>query len=147
MQSRGERVVGALRKIDVVVGVEQLFTGDLVAAVGYDFVEIHVSVRTAAGLPYRKRKIGVVLARRKLVADAHYQTRAFFIQNAKFQIGFGARLFDDGERAQYFARHFFFPYLKIFQAALRLSAPVFLGLHVYFAHAVPFGPEFHGFAP
>jgi hypothetical protein len=52
----GEGVVGRLRHVDVVVGMNGLFAahdaaGNFDGAVGNDFVDVHVGLRAAAGLP------------------------------------------------------------------------------------------------
>src|SRR6266849_8127799 len=59
VHGRGKRVVGGLRHIDIVIGVNGLLAahdaaGDFDGAVGNDFVNVHVGLRAAAGLPNAK---------------------------------------------------------------------------------------------
>ena len=61
-------VIGALRHIDVVVRVQELFFRDRVAAVSDDLVDIHVALRARARLPYDQRKFVGQLAVEDLVA-------------------------------------------------------------------------------
>src|SRR5277367_4147426 len=63
----GEGVVRGLRHVYVVVGVDGLFcaqraAGDFDGAVGDDFVDVHVGLRAAAGLPDAEGEVVVELA-------------------------------------------------------------------------------------
>src|SRR4029077_18986989 len=58
----GKGVVGGLRHIDVIVGMDGLLaahcaTGDFDCAVADDFVDVHVGLGAAAGLPDAQRKM------------------------------------------------------------------------------------------
>ena len=64
----GEGVVGGLGHVDVVVGVQQLFAGDLIAAVGDDLVGVHVRLGAAAGLPDDEGEVVIQLPADDLVA-------------------------------------------------------------------------------
>ena len=57
MQSGGEGIVGALRQIDMVVGMEQRLPSLGVAHVGDDLVAVHVGLGAAACLPDRQGKL------------------------------------------------------------------------------------------
>ncbi|MNL07216.1 hypothetical protein D3C87_1278860 [compost metagenome] len=63
----GEAVVGALGAIDVIVGVHRGLAatgvaGQLVGATGDHFVDVHVALGAAAGLPDHQRKLVVMVA-------------------------------------------------------------------------------------
>src|SRR2546427_4988106 len=67
VHGRGKRVVGGLRHVDVVVGMNGLFAahdaaGNFDGAIGDDFVDVHVGLRAAAGLPDAKREVVVEFA-------------------------------------------------------------------------------------
>src|SRR2546425_5308367 len=63
----GKGVVGGLRHIDVVIGMNGLFAahdsaGNFDGAIGDDFVDVHVGLRAAAGLPDAEREVVVEFA-------------------------------------------------------------------------------------
>src|SRR5690606_35529244 len=63
----GETVVGALRAVDVVVGVHRalataLAGGDLVGPTGDHLVDVNVALGAAAGLPDHQGKLVIMLA-------------------------------------------------------------------------------------
>src|SRR6266852_9373960 len=63
----GKRVVGGLRHIYIVIGMNRLLAahnaaGDFDGAVGHDFVDVHVGLRAAAGLPDAEREVVVQFA-------------------------------------------------------------------------------------
>ena len=67
VHGRREDVVGRLAHVDVVVGVDlaahpALAAQELAGAVGDHFVQVHVGLRAAAGLPDDERELVVVLA-------------------------------------------------------------------------------------
>src|SRR5205085_9930803 len=68
----GEGVVGRLRLVDVVVGLDRLLAAHLTAGqldgpVGDHLVGVHVGLRAAAGLPDAQREVAVELAGDDLV--------------------------------------------------------------------------------
>ena len=60
----GEGIVGGLRHVDMVVGVQKLLARDVVAAVGDDLVGVHVGLGAAARLPHHQREVVVQLRRK-----------------------------------------------------------------------------------
>ena len=64
-----EGVVRALRLVDMVVRMKELFPGDFVSAIGDDFVYIHVRLRSASCLKNHQRKIPLQLSLCNLIAD------------------------------------------------------------------------------
>ena len=76
MHGGGERVVRGLRHVDVVVGMDRLLGSHLAAhnfngAVGDDFVDVHVGLGAAPGLPDAQRKLVIELAGDNLVGGLH----------------------------------------------------------------------------
>ena len=65
---RREGVVRALRAVDVIVRMHEIFTQQRVGAVGDDLVDVHVRLRAAAGLPDGKREVAVERTVEDLVA-------------------------------------------------------------------------------
>ena len=57
VHGRWEGIVGGLGHIDVVIGVQQLFSGNFVAPVGDDFVGVHVGLGAGASLPDHQREV------------------------------------------------------------------------------------------
>ncbi len=63
----GERIVGGLRHVDVVIGMNRLLRSQFAArqfdgAVGDDLVDVHVGLRATAGLPDAQRELFVEFA-------------------------------------------------------------------------------------
>ena len=58
MQCSREGVIAALAHIDVIIGMAELFPGNLIGTVGNDFIGVHVGLRSASGLPDNQRKFG-----------------------------------------------------------------------------------------
>ncbi len=144
VQRGGEAVVGGLTEVHTVVGMDrhlaaaragERFIGDP----GDHFVDIHIGLGAAARLPDDQRKLVV------MVASSHGG-------GGGFDRGGGARiqpmmavnpcrcLLHDGQRMDDADRH---PLGriegKIFDAALRLRAPIGVGWHFYGADTVGFG--------
>ena len=93
-----ERVVGRLRHVDVVVGMDRLLAaqrlaGDLGAAVGDHLVDVHVELRAAAGHPDVQRKLVVVLAFENLVADRDDQVLLRVAEPPAFWFAIAAAFF------------------------------------------------------
>ena len=82
VHGRGKRVVGRLRHVDVIVGMNGLFAahhaaGKLDGAIGDDFVGVHVGLRAAAGLPDAQRKMIVEFAGNHFVGGLSDEPRLF----------------------------------------------------------------------
>jgi hypothetical protein len=96
-----KRVVRGLRHVDVIVGVNRRFAakrraGELAAAVGDHFVNIHVELRAAARHPYVQREHVVMLACQDFVADLNDQIVAFLIEPLAGIVRIGSRFLQDG---------------------------------------------------
>src|ERR1700677_3860261 len=105
-----EGIVGGLRHVDVVVGMDGVFGAHLTAgkldrAVGNDLVGVHVGLGAAAGLPNTERKFSVEFAFDDLVGGADDELGLFGGHLAEFVVGFGGGLFEDTDGADDRARH------------------------------------------
>ncbi len=139
----GEAVVGALRAIDVVVGMHgrlaaTLATGQLVGATGDDLVDVHVALRAATGLPDHQRKLVVVLGMQNLVGGLFDQSRDVGRQVADAVVDPGCRLLDQRQRMQHLDRHALGTDCEIAQRTLRLGTPVSLLRYFDLPQAVGF---------
>src|SRR5690606_30559254 len=98
----GETVVGALRAVDVVVGVHRalataLAGGDLVGPTGDHLVDVHVALGAAAGLPDHQGKLVIMLALQHLVGGLFDQTGQVGRQIADAAVDPGRGLLDQGQ--------------------------------------------------
>ncbi|MOA41668.1 hypothetical protein D3C78_1636510 [compost metagenome] len=120
-------IVGALRAIDIVIGMNTngaaAFGEQLVGAVGHHFVYVHVGLRAAACLPYNKRKMLVPLAAQNLVDRFGNNACFISVKHAKLAVGKGGSFFDNSHSIYNFDWHAFAADFEVLQAALRLSAP------------------------
>ena len=91
----GERVVGALALVHVVVGVDRTFaltqdaTRQDVGAVRHDLVHVHVALGARPCLPHHQRKLVVQLACEDFLARRHNQVLLAGVQHPEFSVGQG----------------------------------------------------------
>ena len=140
----GKGVVGGLRHVDVVVGMNGLLAahfaaGDFDGAVGDDFVDVHVGLRAAAGLPDAQREMIVELAGNDFVGGLGDELGFFVGEFAEILIDEGGGFFEDAEGANQFGRHGVFADGEMDQGAGGLRAVVAVGWDFHLAHAVGFG--------
>ncbi len=149
MHGRGEGIVGGLGHVDVVVGMEKFFAGDLVAAVGDDFVGVHVGLRAAARLPDNQGEVVVELASDDFIAGGADGLDALIIHalGLDLVVGEGGGFLEDAESVRDLAGHDLDADLEVLVAALRLCGPVAVGGHLHFAHRVAFDAVFHARTP
>ena len=138
-------VVGRLRHVDVVVGVDGrlralLTTGDLDRAVGDDLVHVHVRLGPAARLPHEQRELAVELAGEDLVGGGDDEIRLLGGELAEIAVGERGGLLQDRHPADHRGRHVVGADREVVQRALRLRAPVAVDGHLDRAHAVGLGP-------
>ena len=86
-----KRVVRRLRHVDVIVGMNGLLRAHLAAgqldrAVRDDLVDVHVRLRSGAGLPDAQRKMRVELALDDFVGRRDDQPRLFGVELAEIVI-------------------------------------------------------------
>ncbi len=146
VHGRRKGVVGRLRLIDVVVGVQEFLLVRKVAAVrnvapvGDDLIGVHVRLRTRTRLPHNQRKLVVELSVQNFVADFSDQFGFFFIQNPGFGVGERGGFFEVGEGFDDFLGHLVdvLGDGEVLDRALRLRAPIHVGGYLYLAHGVFF---------
>src|SRR5207245_7014373 len=87
----GKRIIGGLRHVDVVVGMNGLFAahfaaGNFDGAIRDDFVDIHVGLRAAAGLPNAKREVRAEFSLDDFIGGADNEAALFVRELAEVQI-------------------------------------------------------------
>ena len=141
---RGRKcVVGGLRHVDVIVGVDWLLTahhaaGDFDGAVADDFVDVHVGLGAAAGLPDTEREVIVELPTNYFVGRLRDEFGFFWRELAEILIDQRGSFFQDAERADQFGRHGLFADGEMDQRTGGLRAIVTVGGDVHFAHGIGF---------
>ena len=140
MHCRRESVVGGLAHIHVIVGVQQLFSRDLIAPVRDDFVHVHVALGSGSGLPYHQRKMIVQLPVKDFIRGPADCFAFLFGHLLRFQLPVGQRRrhFQHGKRPDDFLRHVFMPRAdrEIIPAPFRLGSPVPVCRNSDFAHGI-----------
>ena len=143
VHGRGEGVVGALGHIHMVVGVKQLSTGQLIAPVCNDLVDVHVGLGAGARLPYGEGEMTVQLAGEDFVTDGADGIGAGFVQLAKVIVYQGGSLFQVSKGPDDFHGDFLGTDSEILQTALGLGTPVTVSGYLHLAHGVVFYAVFH----
>ena len=145
-----EHVVGRLRAVHVVVGMDRLLASPsmppAISIARFEMTSfgVHVRLRAAPGLPDDQREVGVERAGDDLVGRAHDEVALGRVELSEVLVGEGRRLLDDAEGADDRAAEAVAADLEVLQAALRLGAPVLVGAHLDLAHAVGFDAHVHG---
>ncbi len=139
-------IVGGLRHVDVVIGMDGLLAAhhpacELDGAVGDDLVGVHVGLGAAAGLPDMKREMVVERALDHLVGGLDHELGLVSGQHAEVLVDLGGGLLEDTKSADQFARHDVVADIEMKQRALGLRSPVTVGLNLDRPHAVGFGPS------
>jgi hypothetical protein len=143
MHGRREGVVRRLRHVDVVVGVNRRLaserrSGQLTAAVGDDFVDVHVELGAAARHPHMQRKHVSVLTREDLVASLDNQFVTLFSQPLAGMVCYGGSLLQSGVSRDHFAGNQVGADAEMLQRSLCLGAPQLVRRHLDHAEAVAF---------
>ena len=100
----GVGVVGGLRSIDMIIGVDHVVSAFgqsqvLECTVGDHLIGVHIRGGAGAALDHIDYKLLVQLAGNQIIAGLGDGGGLFEIDGAKLQIGLGRRLFDKGKRA------------------------------------------------
>ena len=108
----GEAVVGALGAIDVIVGVHRRLSaarvaGQLVGAPGDHFVDVHVALGTATGLPDHQGKLIVMAAVEHFIGCLFDQSGDVGGQIAIAVVDPGGRFLDQRQAMEHGQRHAF----------------------------------------
>src|SRR5271170_670233 len=143
-------VVRRLRHINVIVRMNGLLAAhfsarNLDGAVRNHFVDVHVRLRAAAGLPDAQRKMLMQLPGNHLIRRLSNQIDLFFRKFPQIAIYKRGGLLQDAEAANQLAGHGVFAYGEMDQGARRLCAVVAIQRNLDFAHAVRFGAGRNGF--
>ena len=136
VQRRGKRVVGGLGAVNRVVGVKHALTGNLVAAVGDNLVDVHVGLRARTRLPHLERELPVKLAGKNLITCLRNELAGTAGQHAKLNVGLSSRLLEDGERPHNLDGHRLGADAEVLVAALGLRTPQGICRHLHVTHGV-----------
>ena len=148
---RGERVVGALAFVHVVVGVHRTValtkgaSRQHMGPVGHHLIDVHVALRPGARLPHHQWKLIVQLAGQNLFACRHDEVLLGRIQGAELAVGQGRCALQVGKGPNnlhgHGARGTDF---EVVAGALGLGAPILVSRDVNFAERVFFDAGGHG---
>ena len=142
-----EGVVGGLAHVDVVIGVAELRTGDLVGAVCNDLVGVHVGLCARTCLPYDEREMCIQLAGNDLVAGGGDRTELFgsHLGGLQLAVGDGGSLLEYTESVNDLLRHGLDADtdVEVLMASLGLGSPVDVCGDFYFTHRIVFDTVFH----
>ena len=127
----------------MIVGVQELFPRQDIPPVGDHFVDVHVGLGTAAGLPNRKREMLRKCSGTDLPANSRNQFRPALVQLALALIGHGTGFLQISEGFDHLRRHFFPAHPEIFQAPLGLGTPQGFRRDTHFSHGIPFDAIIH----
>ena len=108
-------------------------------AVGDDFIDVHVGLRAAAGLPDAQGKLVVEFAGDDFVGGLHDELGFVGGKLAQVLVHQRAGLLEDAKGADQFRRHGVAANIEMQERALRLRAPVNVGRDLDLSHAVGFG--------
>ena len=145
-----ERVIGRLRVVHMVVGMDGLIrrqtrTGDFVGAVCQHFVHVHIGLRAGTGLPHYQWELPVKLAVQHIICRLRNQICLFGLNPAEGNIGGGCGFFYQRQSINQRLRQGFAADFEIVAAALGLRAPIGFGRDFDIAHGVVFGTGTHAF--
>ena len=126
----------------MVVGVEQVLAGKLVAPVGHHLVDIHIALGAGTRLPHGEGEVTVQLAGDHLVTGGDDEPGAFLIQDSQPQVRHGGGLFQDSEGVNDRQGDLFAANAEILITPLGLGAPVTVHGDLDLAHGVVFKTKF-----
>jgi hypothetical protein len=131
----------------VVVGVHwglapQWCAGDLAAAVGNNFVYVHVELDAAARHPYMQREHVMMLTAEDFVANLNDQIVALLVEALASIMRIGGGFLQDGIGSNHFPGNQILPYVEVLKRALGLCSPEFVGRNIHFAEAIGFLAKF-----
>ena len=143
MHGRGKDVVGGLRHIDVIVGVNGVFTPQnparqLDGPVGDHFIDVHVALGAAPGHPDMDREIALQLALDDFLGSPQNEPGFIMRQFAQFMISQGRSLLDHGQGPDHLLRHQVIADGKVGDRPLGFRAPIAVRRDLNFPQAVTF---------
>ncbi len=145
VHGRGERVVGGLAAVDVIVGVNRRLAAQLAArkldgSVGDHLVGVHVGLGPAAGLPHEQREVIVELALDDLVRRLADEPDRLGRKHLQIPVGERGRLLEQAQGADHRAWKVVVTDAEVVQRTLGLRPPVAVGWDLDGSHAVGLGP-------
>jgi hypothetical protein len=145
----GKRVVGRLRHVDVIVGMDGPLAahdpaGNFNGAIGDHLVDVHVGLRAAARLPDAQREMVVELSADDFVGGLDDEVALFRRESVELEIDERRGFFEDAESADQFGRHGVLADGKVDKRAGGLRAVVAVDGDLDFAHRVGLGASRSG---
>ena len=130
----GKRVVGRLSHVDVVVRVHgglaaQGCSSELTAAVGDDFVDVHVELGAAASHPYVQWKHVVMLSSQDFVAGFDDQVVLLRTKTPTGVVHIGSRFFERRVGGDHLPWNQILANAEMLERSLGLRAPKLVGRH------------------
>src|SRR5207249_9210398 len=100
----GKRVVGGLRHVHIIIWVDRFLAahdaaGHFNGAIGDHFVDVHVGLSAAAGLPDAEREVAVEFSGDDFVGGPDDEAALFVRQLAEVLVDERGGLFEDAEGA------------------------------------------------
>jgi hypothetical protein len=141
IHGRGKRIVRRLRHVDVIVGMNgrlapERRAGELGAAVGDHFVDVHVELGAAPRHPNVQGKHVVVLPGEDFVAHLNDQFIAPIVEPLARMVGGGGGFLQNGVGGDHFGRNQIPADAEMLERALGLRAPQLVRRHLDHAEAV-----------
>ena len=139
----GKRVVGGLRHVHIVVGMDRILgaenaAGEFDGAIGDDFVGVHIGLRAAAGLPDAQGKFVVQFSGDDFIAGLQDEAGLLRREFAQLLIHQRAGLLQNSKGANQLGGHGVPADIEVHQRASRLGAPVDVRGNFDRPHAVAF---------
>ena len=151
MHGRRKAVVGALRAIDMVIGVHWAFAAtaaarQFIGASGNHFIDVHVALGAAAGLPDHQGELFIMLAGEHLIGGLLNQPCQIGWQITDALVDSRCGFFDQHQGMHHRQGHAFLANREVEQRTLSLSPPVSVIRYFDWAQAVSFSAA-HGGSP
>ena len=125
MHGSRKRIVGALRFIHMIVGMQQFFPCDFIATARDHLVDIHVGLGAASRLIYYQRKVFVQLSADELVTHTCNQFSPLCVNHTQTPVGQSRCLFST-PKAWMISRGIFVEPILKFSKLLSVWAPQYL---------------------
>ena len=147
VHGRGKGIVGRLRSVDVVVGVDWGFgaqhaTGKLDGPVGDDLVGVHVGLRPATGLPHAKGKVVVEVTVDDVLRRCDDEVAHLGVELLEGHVGLSGGLLENAKSSNHAQRHGIVANVKVQQRTSGLAPVVAVGRDLEFAHRVGLNTNF-----
>ena len=114
--------------------MQELFAGNGVSSVGNDFIDVHIRLCAASGLPHCQRELAAQFSFRDFSAHFRDQSASLLIKFPEPAVGHSRRSFENRESADDLCRHLLCPDTEILITSLCLGAPIAVRRHLHLAH-------------